>query len=386
MKNQIVNATIVLRDKVLDGGVIRFDDGIISYIGKVADDSYATIDADGGYVVPGFIDIHCHGGGGFDFMDASASEMLEISRFHLSHGTTTMVATTMTDTWDAICASLDRFSAIPTEERLTLHGVHLEGPWLNPLQCGAQSVDKMDRPSAMRLSEILSRYPFVERVSVAPELDEGHEVGKYARARGIVASVAHSDADFDETISAADNGYSLMTHLYSGMKGVWRKNAYRTAGAVEAALYDDRIFVEIIADGKHLPEGLLKLIYKCKGAERIALVTDAMRGAGMPDGSETVLGRMEDGVLAIIEDGVAKLPDRQSFAGSVATADRLFCVMIGAGIGLAEVSKMLSETPAKIMGYTDRGSLEIGKLADALVLDKNYNIKKIFLKGAEYVS
>lgn len=386
MKKQIVNANIVLREKTVFGGVIRFDDGIISYIGDVADDSYATIDAEGGYLVPGFIDIHCHGGGGFDFMDATAGEMLEISRFHLSHGTTTMVATTMTDTWDAIFAALDRFASIPSGERLTLHGVHLEGPWLNPLQCGAQSVDKMDRPSVSRLSEILSKYPFVERVSIAPELDEGHEVGKYARECGIVASVAHSDADFDEAVLAADNGYTLMTHLYSGMKGVWRKNAYRTAGAVEAGLYDDRLSVEIIADGKHLPEGLLKLIYKCKGAQKIALVTDAMRGAGMPDGSETVLGRMSDGVSAVIEDGVAKLPDRQSFAGSVATADRLLCVMLGVGIELSEVSKMLSETPAKIMGYTDRGVLEIGKRADVLVLDKNYNIKRIFLKGAEYVS
>ena len=381
MIEQIINANVVLPGEILYGGVVRFSDGVISYVGAEADASLHSFDADGAYVLPGFIDIHCHGGNGYDFMDASADEMIEISKFHLSHGTTTLVPTTMTDRWEAIRAALDTFASIPAEKRLTLHGVHLEGPWLNPLQCGAQSVEKMELPSLDRLEEIISDYSFIERISIAPELDAGYLVGRACRERGIIASVAHSDADFDTVTEAADNGYSLMTHLYSGMKGVWRKNAYRTAGAVEAGLYDDRLFVEVIADGKHLPDGLLKLIYKCKGADRIALVTDAMRGAGLPEGSEPILGRVADGIPTVIEDGVAKLHDRQSFAGSVATSDRLLRTMLSVGVSITECSLMLSKTPAAIMGYTDRGSIEVGKLADLLVVDNNYKIKEIFFKG-----
>ena len=381
MIEQIINANVVLPGEILYGGVVRFSDGVISYVGAEADASLHSFDADGAYVLPGFIDIHCHGGNGYDFMDASADEMIEISKFHLSHGTTTLVPTTMTDRWESIRAALDTFASIPVEKRLTLHGVHLEGPWLNPLQCGAQSVEKMELPSLDRLEEIISDYSFIERISIAPELDTGYSVGRACRERGIIASVAHSDADFDTVTEAADNGYSLMTHLYSGMKGVWRKNAYRTAGAVEAGLYDDRLFVEVIADGKHLPDGLLKLIYKCKGADRIALVTDAMRGAGLPEGSEPILGRVADGIPTVIEDGVAKLHDRQSFAGSVATSDRLLRTMLSVGVSITECSLMLSKTPSKVMGYTDRGSIEVGKLADLLVVDNNYKIKEIFFKG-----
>ena len=372
---------------ILDNGVVRFSDGLIEYVGTKVMAEISTVDAEGKYLLPGFIDIHCHGGGGYDFMDASAAEMLKISKFHLSHGTTTLVATTMTDSDEAIFAVLDRFAEIPEEERLTLHGVHLEGPWLNPAQCGAQDTSKMSSPSPERLEKIIKKYPFVERISVAPEVEGGMEVGHRGNELGLVMSVAHTDADYDTALSAADNGYTLMTHHYSGMRGVIRVNAYRVAGCIEAGLVDDRFTCEVIADGRHLPAGLLKLIYKCTGADRICLITDAMRGAGLADGESTVLGRMCDGVPCIIEDGVAKLPDRQSFAGSVATTDRLFRTMHAlTGVDLVNLSKMLSATPARVMGYRDRGSIEIGKRADLLIVDDELKIKNIFLKGAEYAS
>ena len=293
----------------------------------------------------------------------------------------------MTDTDDAIFAALDRFAQISENDRLTLHGVHLEGPWLSPAQCGAQDTSKMSKPSPDALSRIIKRYPFVERISVAPEVECGFEIGRAGQEMGLVMSIAHTDADYDTAIRAADNGYTLMTHHYSGMRGVIRVNAYRVAGCIEAGLVDDRFTCEVIADGKHLPEGLLKLIYKCKGADGICLITDAMRGAGLFDGESTMLGRMKDGVSCIIEDGVAKLPDRQSFAGSVATTDRLFRTMHAlTGVDFVNLSKMLSATPARVMGYSDRGSIEIGKRADLLIVDNELKINKIFLKGAEYAS
>ena len=387
MKKQIIDARVVLPSGILENGVVGFSDGMIDYVGNDAIEGVETLSAEGKYLLPGFIDIHCHGGAGYDFMDATPAEMIKISKFHLSHGTTTLVATTMTDSDDAIFTALDRFAEIPENERLTLHGVHLEGPWLSPAQCGAQDTSKMSKPSPEALKGIIEKYPFVERISVAPEVEGGLEVGRAGAELGLVMSVAHTDADFDMAILAADNGYTLMTHHYSGMKGVVRINAYRVAGCIEAGLVDDRFTCEVIADGKHLPAGLLKLIYKCKGSERICLVTDAMRGAGLTDGEETMLGRMGDGVPCIIEDGVAKLPDRQSFAGSVATTDRLFRTMLAlSGADIVSVSKMLSETPSCVMGYTDRGTIEVGKRADLLIVDENLKINTIFLKGAEYAS
>lgn len=384
MRGQIIHANIVLQDGILRDGVCGYCDGIIDYVGREPRmDAEVTVDAKGAWLLPGFIDIHCHGGNGLDFMDATPDEMAEIAKFHLSHGTTTLLATTMSDRWEAVYAVLERFEMLKRQGRLgTLHGVHLEGPWLNPAQCGAQDTEKMDMPDVDRLRKMVEKYPFVERISAAPELSGGMELGRIGREQGLVMSAAHTDADFEQIEEAVENGYTLMTHLYSGMGMTVRKNAYRVAGAVEAGLYDDRLFVEVIADGRHLPATLLKFIYKCKGAERICLITDAMRAAGLADGETSVLGRMNDGVPVIVEDGVAKLMDRQSFAGSVATTDRLLRVMhLEAGIALPQVSRMLSETPAKVMGYTDRGVIEVGKRADLVLLDGDCKIVNVYSGG-----
>lgn len=384
MRGQIIHANIVLQDGILRDGVCGYCDGIIDYVGgEPRMDAEVTVDAKGAWLLPGFIDIHCHGGNGLDFMDATPDEMAEIAKFHLSHGTTTLLATTMSDRWEAVYAVLERFEMLKRQGRLgTLHGVHLEGPWLNPAQCGAQDTEKMDMPDVDRLRKMVEKYPFVERISAAPELSGGMELGRIGREQGLVMSAAHTGADFEQIEEAVENGYTLMTHLYSGMGMTVRKNAYRVAGAVEAGLYDDRLFVEVIADGRHLPATLLKFIYKCKGAERICLITDAMRAAGLADGETSVLGRMNDGVPVIVEDGVAKLMDRQSFAGSVATTDRLLRVMhLEAGIALPQVSRMLSETPAKVMGYTDRGVIEVGKRADLVLLDGDCKIVNVYSGG-----
>ena len=173
-----------------------------------------------------------------------------------------------------------------------------------------------------------------------------------------------------------------MTHLYSGMNGVTRRNPFRIAGAVDAGLYFDDLFVEIIADGRHLPKELLRLIYKCKGADRICLITDAIRASGMPDGTQTVIGSLRNGLPVIVEDEVAKLLDRQSFAGSTATADRLYRTMAWAiGKDMVALSKMASLTPARVMGWEDRGEISVGKRADLLIVNENLNIKQVIYGG-----
>lgn len=383
MTTQITGARIVLPDRILDNGVCRFTDGIIDYIGEDPQEADVTVDAKGAYLLPGFIDIHCHGGNNFDFMDASPDEMREISRFHLSHGTTTLVPTTMTDRTENIRAALDRLKSLyESGDALTLTGVHLEGPWLSPAQCGAQDTSKMQLPSKEALDALLADYPFISRISASPEIEWGMALGDYAKSRGLVVALAHSDADFDTTVESASHGYSLMTHLYSGMKGVVRINAYRVAGAIEAGLYDDRLVAEIIADGKHLPAGLLKLIVKCKGTDGVCLITDAMRGAGLTNGQNTMLGRMDDGVPCLIDDNVAKLPDLTAFAGSTATTDRLVRTMHDlADINLVSISRMASATPARVMGFVDRGEIALGKRADLVLMDETLQVTRVFLHG-----
>ena len=208
------------------------------------------------------------------------------------------------------------------------------------------------------------------------------EFGRYLKSKGILTSLAHTDAVYEDVIVAFENGYTLATHLYSGMSGVTRKNAYRYVGAVESAFIIDEMDVEIIADGIHLPPPLLKLVYKIKGANKIALITDSMRAAGMPEG-ESILGNIQDGLKVIVEDGVAKLPDRSAFAGSVATADRLVRSMVFlADVPLIEAIQMITATPARILGVlAKKGTLVAGKDADIVLFNSNIEIQMTIIKG-----
>lgn len=383
MKKIIVNAKIVTANEVIENGVCVYENGVIQYVGSETQCAEKVIDAKKNYLIPGFIDLHCHGGNGLEFMDATADEYAEIANFHLSHGTTTMLATTLAASDEETKIALNTFAQfVKRYPYSTLKGVHMEGPWLNPAQCGAQNVEYMKTPSVEELKELKEKYPFILRIGAAPELDGGLEFGRESENLDIVASVAHTDGDFSEIAKAKENGYTLMTHLYSGMKGVTRKNSFRIAGAVEAGLYFDDLFVEIIADGRHLPIELLQFIYKCKGADRICLITDATRAGGMPNGTQTVIGSLKNGLPIIVEDDVAKLLDRQSFAGSTATADRLYRTMAQAiGKDMVALSKMSSTTPAQVMGWTDRGEIAKGKRADMLLVNEELEIEKIIFGG-----
>lgn len=383
MKTLITNVNIVTRDAVLENSNCVVENRVISFVGNNPPKCDITVDGQNGYLMPGFIDLHCHGGDGFDFMDSDIEGMKRISDYHLSHGTTTMLATTLADDPQATEKSIEVFDEYKKlYPKSSLVGLHLEGPWFSTEQCGAQPTEYFRNPSADELAELKRKHPHILRVSAAPELEGAFEFGRRALELGIVASVAHTDADFATVEEASKNGYSLMTHLYSGMKGVTRKNAYRIAGAVEAGLYFDDLFVEIIADGKHLPIELLKFIYKFKGADKICLVTDASRACGFPEGACSKIGSLKRGTDIIVEDGVAKLPDRTSFGGSVSTFDRLVRTMAEAiGDKPTELAKMASTTPAEVMGFSDRGEIAIGKKADLVIVDSKYTVKKVIFDG-----
>lgn len=385
MKKVIINGTVITPYRQLPGGSVVLEDGKILGVHSrtVEVPDAEIIDAEGNYVSPGFIDIHIHGGGGADFMDGTLEAFLQIAETHARYGTTSMVPTTLTAEKEDLLLTLDVYRE--AKEKNTrgadFLGIHLEGPYFAMSQRGAQDPRYIRNPDPAEYEEILAYSSDIVRWSAAPELDGAIEFGRRLREKGILAAVAHTDAYYEHVVEAWDNGYTLATHLYSAMSGVTRKNAFRYAGTIESAFLLD-MDVEIIGDGIHLPAPLLQLIYKIKGADKTALITDAMRAAGMPEG-ESVLGSMKNGLKVIVEDGVAKLPDRTSFAGSVATFDRLVrnIIQLG-GVNLSEAVRMASTTPARIMGVLDRkGTLQAGKDADIVIFDQNINIQHTIVGG-----
>ena len=385
MRCLIKNAKIVTQKQVIDNGYCAFSNGVIDYVGKEIVDADKTIDWEGNYLVPGFIDLHCHGGNGYEFIDATKEQIKEICDLHLSKGTTTLLATTLTASLEQTQKALNNIRDYISENlESNLLGVHLEGPCLNPKQSGAQDVKYMLSPKELNLAQLKENYPFIYKVSVAPELDGGMELGKQGSCLGILMSIAHTEADFITIEKAVESGYKSVTHLYSGMNGVVRKNLFRVAGAVEAGLYFDELNVEVIADGKHLPNELLKYIYKIKGPDKICLVTDSTRASGLEEGTISRIGSEENNLPIIVEDQVAKLLDRSSFAGSVATYDRLYNTMLNIVDGdIVSLAKMCSTTPAKALNLLDRGEIAVGKRADLLMINDLAQIKKIYIKGRE---
>ncbi len=371
----IRNGTLVIKDR----RIVEVTEGNVDLPDAI------ELDAKGRYVAPGFIDLHVHGGGGHDFMDGSLNAFLKVAETHARFGTTSMVPTTLTSDQASLFRTLELYEEAhkKNENGAQFLGLHLEGPYFAMSQCGAQDPRYIRNPDANEYLEIIRRANgSVKRWSVAPELPGALEMGRYLRAEGIIASVAHTEAIHEDVVLAAENGYTLMTHLYSAMLGVTRRNAFRYAGAVESAFLLDEMDVEIITDGIHLPPPLLKLIYKIKGPDRTALITDAMRAASLPPG-DSILGPLDNGLKVLVEDGVAKLPDRSSFAGSVATADRLVRTIVQqAEVPLLDAIKMMASTPARIMGVQDRkGSLTVGKDADIVLFDEDIRVSTTIVGG-----
>lgn len=385
-KVKIYNGRVIAPEKIYQRGTVLITDGIITGVaeGDIATSGYLEIDAGGDYIAPGFIDIHVHGGGGHDFMDGSEEAFLKIAETHARYGTTAMVPTTLTCEKEDLLNTLSLYRQAHKKNTngAQFLGMHLEGPYFAMNQRGAQDPQFIRDPDPDEYKDILSQSDIIARWSAAPELKGAIAFGQYLKSKGVLPAIAHTDAVYEEVIAAYENGYTLATHLYSGMSGVSRRNAFRYAGVIESAFIIDGMDVEVIADGIHLPAPLLKLVYKIKGPDKIVLITDAMRAAGMPPG-ESVLGNFKHGLKVIVEDGVAKLPDRSSFAGSVATADRLVRNMVTlAGVPLKEAVQMMSLNPASIMAAGNKkGSLSAGKDADIVLFNDHIDIKKTIVKG-----
>ena len=375
-KHVILNGTVIVENgKIVEvGGRKGFD-------GEAGD--AVEIDAGGRYVAPGFIDIHVHGGGGHDFMDGTVEAFLGVAETHARYGTTSMLPTTLTCSKESLFEIFDVYREANGQNFAGAQflGLHLEGPYLAMNQRGAQDPRHIRNPDPQEYLEILARSADIKRWSAAPELEGALAFGREVKSRGILVALAHTDALYEDTLAGFRNGFTLATHFYSCMNGVTRRGVHRYAGAVECAYLTEEMDVEIISDGVHLPEELLRLVYRVKGAEHTALITDGMRAAGMPEG-ESILGSLRDGQRVLIEDGVAKLPDRSAFAGSVATADRLVRVMVKAGIPLTEAVQMITAAPARMIGADDRkGSLAAGMDADVVLFDEQIRIGMTIIGG-----
>ncbi|MBL4674850.1 MAG: N-acetylglucosamine-6-phosphate deacetylase [Mucilaginibacter sp.] len=381
---KIINARIITDREIIDDAKLYVSNGKIALIDQANHPANHVIDAGGNFLSPGFIDIHVHGGAGFDFMDNTLEAYLEIAKLHARYGTTAFTPTTLSCEQESLMQTLELYEQA---EPLNTHGarflgMHIEGPYFSMEQRGAQDPRFIRLPDSAEYKAVLEKSSIVKRWSAAPELDGAIEFGKYLKDKGVLGSIAHTDAIYEDVEAAYTNGFTHMTHFYSCMSGVSRRNAFRYAGVVEAGYLIDDMTVEIIADGRHLPPALLKLVYKIKGPGKIALITDAMRAAGMPPG-ESVLGRLNDGLKVIIEDGVAKLPDRTAFAGSVATTIDLVKNMVQlAEVSLQDAITMMCATPARIMNVYDRmGSIAKGKFADLVIFDDDFNLSTTIIGG-----
>ena len=380
---QRIKSNHIISGGVEISGYVYFDGGKIVAVtdGELPFDT--ELDASDEYVSAGFIDIHTHGGGGYPF-EGTVDDIVGGVNFHLTHGTTSICPTISAAPIDDMRRSLKNVEAAMQDERVlaTIIGAHLEGPYLSLAQTGAQAGACITFPVKNDYEEIVKTYRgALARWTYAPEHDYDGEFARVMRDAGVVTSAGHTNATYKDMKLALDNGCHLVTHLYSCTSTVTRNQGFRSLGVIESTFLEDGITAEIIADGKHLPPELIRMIYKIKGADGVIAVTDSLHLAG----TDVKTGRMTMTDF-IIEDGVCKLLDRSAFAGSIATTDRLLRVLTAeVGIPLVDAVKLLTVNPAKMMGLKTEGDLVADFDADIVVFDKDVNVKAVFAKGKRAV-
>ena len=375
---KIKSDKIIVDEKLFDG-YVYVENGKIVEVSKADKPCKATYDYTGKYVSSGFIDIHTHGAGGYAFMNSSVEDVVAGCDYHLQHGTTSIVPTISAGEFTTMRNAVVNIHKAKGKTKGNILGAHLEGPYLSPKQAGAQCPVFITPPKKEDYEGLIEEYgESITRWTYAPENDENGAFCKYLTEHGIIASAGHTDAKYADMAQAIENGCNLITHLYSCTSTVTRDHGFRSLGVIESAYLRDELYVEIIADGKHLPPDLIKMIIKIKGADKVALITDSLEIAGT-DITEGVMS----GTEFIVEDDVCKLKDRSAFAGSVATADCLIRTLVkDCGCSIPTAVKMLTEVPAKIL-KVNKGMLIKGCDADIVVFDEKINILNVFVAGKE---
>ncbi|MEO3750725.1 N-acetylglucosamine-6-phosphate deacetylase [Streptomyces sp. B6B3] len=337
-----------------------------------------VFDLTGHWVVPGFVDLHVHGGGGASFSAGTAEEALTVVDTHRRHGTTTMLASTVTGDLAALAAQAGALSELVEQGELA--GIHFEGPFIAANRCGAHDPALLREPDPAEVGKLVEAARGTARMlTLAPELPGGIESVRLLRDRGVIAAVGHTDASYEITRQAIEAGAGVATHLFNAMPPL----AHRSPGPIAALLEDERVAIELVNDGTHLHPSVLGLAFRTAGAARVALITDAMGAAGMGDGVYP-LGPLK----VTVANGVARLAEGEEGAGAIAgstlTLDLAFRRAVTVdGLSVPEVVRAISATPARLLGIDDRvGSIEAGKDADLVVLDEGYRVAGVMRRGA----
>ena len=382
MKTQILNGDVLIPGGrwIHGGSVLLVDDKIAEIYShsKPVDGVDKIIDARGGYILPGGIDIHVHGGGGRDFMEGTPEAFRAAVEAHRKHGTTSIFPTLTSSTNNQIVDAAETCQKLMEDPKSGVLGLHLEGPYFNPQMAGGQPAENIRIPSPMEYVPLIEKYPCIKRWDAAPELPGADEFARYITSKGVIAALGHTRANNADVQDAYASGYTLATHFYNAMTTSHKNGIYKHEGTVEAVYLQDGINVEVVSDGIHVPPIIMKLIHKFKGYGRMCLITDALSITESPDGTSY-------DPRVMVENGVCKLKDGSAIAGSCATMDRLIRVAIKeAGLPIEDVARMVSEIPALIMGVYDRkGSICKHKDADIIIFDKELNLTNVIQMGEE---
>ena len=378
MLKQIVNGRILTPKGWLEGGSVIIEDSKIKAVSNI--DLHIVnaeiIDAKGCYVVPGGIDLHTHGGGGRDFIEGTEDAFRAAVNAHMKHGTTTIYPTLSSSTIPSIEAACQVCQKLMAEENSPVLGLHIEGSYINPKQAGAQNPVLIKAPLPDEYETLLNKYSCIKRWDVAPELQGSVEFITECRKHGVLTALTCTRATYEDVVAAHDAGLSHAAHFYNAMPVVYKEHEFKVPGTVESVYALQDMTVEVIADGIHVPPVMLNVVYQIKGVEKTALITDSLAYAA----SE---GNVSSEPSVILEDGVCKLADHSALAGSIATMDVLIRTCIHrAEIPMVDVFRMVSETPAKIMGIFDRkGSIEDGKDADIMMFDDDIDLTYVMQMG-----
>lgn len=378
-----INAAIILSDNIVKDKCVITDNGkIVDITNDIPEHCDEIIDCKNNYLSPGFADIHVHGGGGYSAM-GTPEDIVKMCSAHALRGTTSILPTTLAapiEQLRKVIKNIEKAKELCEDSNIL--GVHLEGPFISMKMKGAQSPDNILIPTKENVTELLDSSDIIKIIGAAPEIENGFIVGEEAKKRGIVASVAHSDGDYSNTEEALLHGYSDVTHIYSACSGMRKIGIFRHAGVVEAGLSLDGFTTQFIADLRHLPYGVLKLIYKAKGADKAYAISDGLEYSAMDMEEGTVI-MQENGLEVLYEDSVMKLADRSCLAGSVATSNVLVRNMVkGAGIPLTDAVKMASTTPLSVIGEDYRkGSIVKGYDEDLIIFDEDINVTYVCVNG-----
>jgi N-acetylglucosamine-6-phosphate deacetylase len=382
----IKDGRIITPEGIITGDIL-IKNSKIGAIGKTGDIKFpkesCIIDAKNRWVLPGFIDIHCHGGKGSDFMDGTSEDIEIIAKYHASGGTTALLATTASSSLETILNALKVIGEARTKgtDGAAIIGAHLEGPFFSYAKRGCHLPIYVRKPRRAEYDRMMEYAKYITTMTLAPELDGSEELIRTLVDNNIIACIGHSEATYHQVIKAVEWGASHVTHMYCAMSSIIKDGPSRISGIVESTLLMDELTTEVIADGKHLPPELIRMVIKSKGVDKVCVVTDAMRGAGMPSGVYT-FGPM-DGQPAVVQDGMAIMPDRTGYASSVVRMkDLVKTLMDSVGLSLRDAIKMATSIPARIIGVEENmGSLEEGKDANIVIADDDINIHMTIVEG-----